>query len=107
MYDKIRVFWKGCIGIGLVFGGWAFSGSNFQFAIPVKVSQIVLLGVVNLESAVIFALKLFATIIISFCGGLFTVAGHDFAKHLKQLWNERCKKKQPKTGRGRRATGNG
>lgn len=101
MYDKIRIFWKGCIGIGLVFGGWAFNSSNFEFAIPAKIGHIVLLGVVNLESAVIFALKLFATIIISFCGGLFTVAGTDFAKHIKQKWNERSKKTKVKTGRSR------
>lgn len=87
MENKVSVFIKGCAGSGFPFALWIFGGVS-----------------IDLNFAYTFMLKLFATIIFAFFGGLATVCANDFGKHLKQKWNER-KKVKPKTGRRRTASG--
>lgn len=83
MENKIGIFVKGSFGSGLPFAVWIFGSVG-----------------IDINFAYTFFLKLFATIIFAFFGGLATVAANDFGKHLKQKWNAR-KKTKTKTGRSR------
>lgn len=85
MENKLEIFIKGCAGSGLPFAVWIFSGIG-----------------IDINFAYTFLLKLFATIIFAFFGGLSTVIANDFGKHLKQKWHERKKTKSVVKPKARR-----